>query len=73
MRKIWKKLKWTIFIIISLIITHFMFMYIVGYEEVLKIVSEGPFAHPTNFMVMILFTAAFYFVFAWFRGEQVVH
>ncbi|CAM2782257.1 cytochrome c oxidase accessory protein CcoG [Chryseobacterium flavum] len=69
--KIWKRsLKWSIYIIISLIITHFMFMYIVGYEEVLKIVSEGPFAHPTNFMVMILFTAAFYFVFAWFR-EQV--
>lgn len=69
--KIWKKgLKWTIFLIISLIITHFMFMYIVGYEEVFKIMKEGPFAHPTNFLVMILFTAAFYFVFAWFR-EQV--
>jgi hypothetical protein len=31
-----------------------MFMYIVGYEEVFKIVSEGPFANPTNFIVMIL-------------------
>ena len=69
--KIWKRgLKWTIFLIISLIITHFMFMYIVGYEEVFKIMKEGPFANPTNFIVMILFTAAFYFVFAWFR-EQV--
>ncbi|REC48249.1 cytochrome c oxidase accessory protein CcoG [Chryseobacterium pennipullorum] len=69
--KIWKRiLKWSVYIIISLIITHFMFMYIVGYEEVLRIVSEGPFAHPTNFIVMILLTAAFYFVFAWFR-EQV--
>lgn len=69
--KIWKRgLKWSIYIVISLIITHFMFMYIVGYEEVFKIMKEGPFAHPTNFMVMILFTGAFYFVFAWFR-EQV--
>lgn len=69
--KIWKRsLKWAVYAIISLIITHFMFMYIVGYEEVIKIVSEGPFAHPTNFIVMILLTAAFYFVFAWFR-EQV--
>ena len=69
--KIWKRgLKWTIYIIISLVITHFMFMYIVGYEEVFRIVSEGPFAHPTNFIVMVLLTAAFYFVFAWFR-EQV--
>ncbi|WP_333850592.1 cytochrome c oxidase accessory protein CcoG [Epilithonimonas sp.] len=69
--KIWKRsLKWTIFIIISLVITHIMFMYIVGYEEVLRIMQEGPFAKPTNFLVMIMFTAAFYFVFAWFR-EQV--
>ncbi len=69
--KIWKRgLKWTIFAVVSLIITHFMFMYIVGYEEVFRIIKEGPFANPTNFLVMILFTAAFYFVFAWFR-EQV--
>lgn len=69
--KIWKRsLKWTSFVIISLIITHIMFMYIVGYEEVLNIMQEGPFARPTNFLVMILFSAAFYFVFAWFR-EQV--
>ncbi len=69
--KIWKRgLKWFIFAIISLIITHVMFMYIVGYKEVFKIMREGPFEHPTNFLVMILFTAAFYFVFAWFR-EQV--
>lgn len=63
-------LKWFIYIVISLLLTHFMFMYIVGKEEVFKIMKEGPFAHPSNFVVMILFTAAFYFVFAWFR-EQV--
>lgn len=69
--KIWKRgLKWTIYVILSLIFTHFMFMYIVGYREVFRIVLEGPFEHPTNFIVMILLTAAFYFVFAWFR-EQV--
>ena len=69
--KIWKRsLKWSIYIVISLIVTHVMFMYIVGYERVIAIMQEGPFAHPTNFLVMILFTAAFYFVFAWFR-EQV--
>jgi len=69
--KIWKKgLKWSIFLVISLIVTHFMFMYIVGYQEVFRIMEQGPLANPTNFMVMILFTAAFYFVFTWFR-EQV--
>ena len=69
--KIWKRsLKWGIYIIISLIITHWMFMYIVGYQEVFRIMQEGPFENFTNFLVMILFTSAFYFTFAWFR-EQV--
>ncbi|MCU7586780.1 cytochrome c oxidase accessory protein CcoG [Riemerella anatipestifer] len=63
-------LKWTIYIIISLVVTHFMFTYIVGYEEVFRIMKEGPIKYPTNFLVMLLFTAAFYLVFAWFR-EQV--
>ena len=63
-------LKWTFFAIISLIISHWMFMYIVGYEEVLKIMQGGPIEYPTNFVVMLIFTALFYFVFAWFR-EQV--
>lgn len=69
--KIWKRsLKWSIFIIISLIITHWMFMYIVGYQEVFAMIKEGPFNNFTSFLVMIIFTAAFYFTFAWFR-EQV--
>lgn len=63
-------LKYFIFVIISLIITHWMFMYIVGHQEVLNIMQQGPFANFSNFLVMILFTGAFYFTFAWFR-EQV--
>ena len=69
--KILKKgLKWFIYTIISLIITHWMFMYIVGYEKVLKIMKGGPIEYPSNFIVMFIFTGLFYFVFAWFR-EQV--
>ncbi|NAW52226.1 cytochrome c oxidase accessory protein CcoG [Elizabethkingia argentiflava] len=69
--KIWKRaLKWTLFILISLVVSHLMFSYIVGYERVVQIVKEGPIKNYDNFLVMILFTAAFYFVFAWFR-EQV--
>ena len=47
-----------------------MFMYIVGYQEVFNMIKEGPFNNFTGFLVMIVFTAAFYFTFAWFR-EQV--
>ncbi len=63
-------LKWSIYIVISAIITHWMFMYIVGYEEVIKIMKGGPIEYPSNFLVMLIFTVLFYFVFAWFR-EQV--
>ena len=69
--KIWKKgLKWSVYVVISLIITHWMFMYIVGVEDTLKIMKGGPVEYPTNFIVMVIFTGLFYFVFAWFR-EQV--
>ncbi|MDH6253099.1 cytochrome c oxidase accessory protein FixG [Chryseobacterium sp. H1D6B] len=63
-------LKWSVFILISLVITHFMFMYIVGYEKVFQIMQEGPEAHSLKFIVMLCFTAVFYFIFAWLR-EQV--
>jgi cytochrome c oxidase accessory protein FixG len=63
-------LKWSVFALISLIIAHFMFMYIVGYEQVFRIMKEGPEAHSVKFLVMIFFTMTFYFVFAWLR-EQV--
>lgn len=62
--------KWSIFALISIIISHFMFMYIVGYEEVFKIMNEGPADHSLKFIGMIGFAMTFYFVFAWLR-EQV--
>lgn len=65
-----KGLKWFVFVLISLFVSHLMFAYVVGYERVLEIMKEGPVKNYDNFLVMILFTAAFYFVFAWFR-EQV--
>ncbi|PJJ66125.1 cytochrome c oxidase accessory protein CcoG [Chryseobacterium geocarposphaerae] len=69
--KIRKRLtKWTLFALISVIITNVMFMYIVGYEEVFKIITEGPVDHSLKFLGMIGFAIAFYFTFAWLR-EQV--
>lgn len=69
--KIRKRLtKWSVYAAISVVITNFMFMYIVGYEEVFRIITEGPAENPLKFLAMICFTAAFYFVFSWLR-EQV--
>ncbi|PTT71614.1 MULTISPECIES: cytochrome c oxidase accessory protein CcoG [unclassified Chryseobacterium] len=69
--KIRKRLtKWSAYAVLSVVITNFMFMYIVGYEEVFRIITEGPAENPLKFLAMICFTAAFYFVFSWLR-EQV--
>lgn len=69
--KIRKRLtKLSVYAVISVVITNFMFMYIVGYEEVFRIITEGPAENPLKFLAMICFTAAFYFVFSWLR-EQV--
>lgn len=69
--KITKRLmKWAIFALISVLITNFMFMYIVGYENVFKIIMEGPADNSLKFLGMIGFAVAFYFTFAWLR-EQV--
>ena len=65
-----RAVKWSVFALLSVIITNFMFMYIVGFEEVLKIILEGPADHSLKFLGMIGFAVAFYFVFAWLR-EQV--
>ena len=62
-------LKWNIYTLISLIVSHFLYMYVVGWEETLHIMKEGPIKNSSNFIVMILFTATFYLVFAWFREQ----
>lgn len=63
-------LKWSVFFMISLVIAHFMFMYIIGYENMFRIMTEGPIEHSLHFISMLSFSLVFYFVFAWLR-EQV--
>ena len=63
-------LKWSLFFMISMVIAHFMFMYIIGYENMFRIIAEGPIEHSLHFISMLSFSLVFYFVFAWLR-EQV--
>nr|WP_321410336.1 cytochrome c oxidase accessory protein CcoG [uncultured Carboxylicivirga sp.] len=69
--KFWRKsLKHAIFILISLVITHTMLSYFVGVETVQKYIEGSPTENFSVFIALMIFTAAFYFVFAFFR-EQV--
>jgi len=70
-KKIFKKsLKHTIFYIISFIIGNIFLAYILGVDELFRIMTDPPSEHIAGLSAMILFSGVFYGVFAFFR-EQV--
>nr|WP_321247151.1 cytochrome c oxidase accessory protein CcoG [uncultured Psychroserpens sp.] len=69
--KIKKRLfKWFIFLIISFLIANVFLAYLIGSDKLIRYITEGPFKHTSTLIPLAIFTAVFYFVFAWFR-EQV--
>ncbi|APU68320.1 MAG: cytochrome c oxidase accessory protein CcoG [Bacteroidota bacterium] len=65
-----KLMKWSIFFFISFLIANIFLAYLIGSDRLLLYVFEGPSAHLSTLLSLLIFTAVFYFVFAWFR-EQV--
>jgi cytochrome c oxidase accessory protein FixG len=69
--KIWKKtLKQSLFFIIAFIIANTFLAYIIGSDKLKVLITDGPTAHLASFLAVIIFSGAFYFIFAFFR-EQV--
>ncbi len=69
--KIRKKVtKHIVFYLLAFIIANFFLAYIIGMDELLKIVSEPVSEHFVGFMAILIFSAVFYGVYAFFR-EQV--
>ncbi len=65
-----KGIKWFLFFLISFGIANVFLAYLVGSKKLLQYVTEGPFENLSTFTAILIFTAVFYFIFAWFR-EQV--
>lgn len=63
-------LKWFIFFVISFIIANVFLAYFIGSDRLIQYVFEGPLDHISTLISLLIFTAVFYFIFAWFR-EQV--
>lgn len=63
-------LKWFVFFLISFFIANVFLSYLIGSDTVLRYIYEGPVQHIGTLIKLLVFTAVFYFVFAWFR-EQV--
>ncbi|MEM1134551.1 MAG: cytochrome c oxidase accessory protein CcoG [Bacteroidota bacterium] len=69
--KVFKKgLKHTVFFLISFLIANVFLAYIIGTEELTKIVTDPPTEHLAGLTVILIFSGAFYMVFAKLR-EQV--
>jgi len=69
--KIWKKtIKHAVFFAIAVVVANYFLAYVIGMDEVLKIIREPVSEHMGGFTAMLVFSAAFYLVFARLR-EQV--
>ena len=62
--------KWIIFFIFSFFIANVFLAYLIGSDELFKLITEGPARNIGTLIPLLIFTGIFYFVFAWFR-EQV--
>ncbi len=70
LEKVMKRiLKWTLFIITSLLISHSFLGYFLGSYELLSIVTHSPLEHWQGFLVMIVATSITLFDFGWFREQ----
>lgn len=71
--KLWKKgLKMSVFLLISLLISHTVMAYLIGIDQVVEIVSQPPSAHISGFIGLMAFTGIFLFVFSWFREQACI-
>lgn len=63
-------LKWFLFAVISFWIANVFLAYLIGSNELYKLVETGPAENLGTFISLLIFTAVFYFIYMWFR-EQV--
>ncbi len=71
--KIFKKgLKYLIFFVLSFIIANTLLAYIIGIDELWKIINDPVSAHISGFIAIVFFTIGFYWIFAWFREQACI-
>lgn len=69
-KKIWKlSLKHIVFFLLSFIIANTFLAYIIGIDELQKIISEPPTQHIGGLLSLLAFTTVFYAVYAFFREQ----
>lgn len=67
-----KTAKHTIFFFISFLIANTFLAYLIGSDELVKMIKEGPALHKGGFISLLMFTGVFYGVFARFREQACI-
>lgn len=65
-----RALKWFIFFVISFLIANIFLAYLIGSDELIKMVEEPLSQNTSTLIALLIFTGVFYFIYVWFR-EQV--
>lgn len=65
-------LKITVFYLIAFVIANFFLAYIIGMDEVLKMVHEGVAKNLGTFVSLLGFSTVFFFVYYWFREQACI-
>ena len=61
--------KWTAFWLVSFIISNTFLAYIIGVDELKKLITEPLSAHLGTFIALSVFTTVFFFVYLWMREQ----
>lgn len=64
-----RTLKWTIFTIVALVLTHSFLAYFVGTEKLAIMIRTSPLENRGDFIFMLLTTGLILFDFGWFREQ----
>jgi cytochrome c oxidase accessory protein FixG len=64
--------KLIVFFMLSFLIANFFLSYIIGMDQVWKLVEEGIFIHFGTFSALVIFTLVFFFVYIWFREQACI-
>ena len=64
--------KLIVFFMLSFLIANFFLGYIIGIDEVGKLVEEGIFVNFGTFSALVIFTLVFFFVYIWFREQACI-
>lgn len=67
-----RTLKYTLFALISFLIGNLVMAYVVGTDELSKIITEGPGENMGNFTFVLIFSGIFFFVFSYLREQACI-